>query len=75
MTATGLLDDLERLTIDTDFAAFLDEDFDEAAAYAPLRKAELVGRPVGAPAWIERMEARTGLTLAPRKRGPTPRAG
>ena len=58
-----------------DFAAFLDEDFDEAAAYAPLRKAELVGRPVGAPAWIERMEARTGLTLAPRKRGPAPRAG
>jgi putative transposase len=58
-----------------DFAAFLDEDFDEAAAYGPLRKAELVGRPVGAPAWITRMEAATGLTLAPRKRGPAPRAG
>ncbi len=53
-----------------DFAGFLDEAFDEAAAYGPLRKAELVGRPVGAPAWIAAMEARTGMALAPRKRGP-----
>ena len=58
-----------------DFAAFLDEDFDEAATYGPLRKAELVGRPVGAPAWIAQMEARTGLTLAAGKRGPKPRGG
>ena len=58
-----------------DFGAFLGEAFDEAAAYGPLRKAELVGRPVGAPAWIAQMEARTGLTLAPRKRGPAPKAG
>ena len=55
-----------------DFAAFLDEDFDEAAAYGPLRKAELIGRPVGAADWITAMEARTGLTLAPGKRGPKP---
>ncbi len=55
-----------------DFAAFLDEDFDEAAAYGPLRKAELIGRPVGASDWITAMEARTGLTLAPGKRGPKP---
>lgn len=55
-----------------DFASFLDEDFDEAATYGPLRKAELVGRPVGAPDWIAAMEARTGLTLAPGKRGPNP---
>ena len=58
---------LERVE---DFAAFLDEDFDEAAAYGPLRKAELVGRPVGTAEWITAMEARTGLTLAPGKRGP-----
>lgn len=57
-----------------DFAAFLDEDFDEAATYGPLRKAELVGRPVGTSAWLTAMEARTGLTLAPGKRGPKPRA-
>ncbi|WP_397405198.1 transposase [Phenylobacterium sp.] len=55
-----------------EFAAFLDEDFDEAAAYGPLRKAELIGRPVGAADWITAMEARTGLTLAPGKRGPKP---
>jgi putative transposase len=56
-----------------DFAAFLDEAFDEAAAYAPLRKAELVGRPVGAAEWISAMEARTGLKLVPGKRGPKPK--
>ena len=56
-----------------DFAAFLDQDFDEAEAYGPLRKAELIGRPVGAAAWIAQMEARTGMTLAPGKRGPKPK--
>ena len=56
-----------------DLAAFLDEDFDEAAAYGPLRKAELIGRPVGASDWITAMEARTRLTLAPGRRGPKPR--
>ena len=55
-----------------DFAAFLDQDFDEAAAYGPLRKAELIGRPVGAAAWIAQMEARTGLALAPGRWGPRP---
>ena len=58
-----------------DFAAFLDQDFDEAAAYGPLRKAELIGRPVGAAAWIAQMEARTGKTLAPGKRGPRAKTG
>ena len=58
-----------------DFAAFLDQDFDEAAAYGPLRKAELIGRPVGSAAWIARMEARTGMTLAPGKRGPKAKTG
>ena len=53
-----------------DFAAFLGEDFDEAMTYAALRKAESVGRPIGSPAWLADMEARTGLTLAPQKRGP-----
>lgn len=56
-----------------DFAVFLGEAFDEAASYAALRKAESVGRPVGSKAWLADMEARTGLTLAPRKRGPVPR--
>lgn len=61
---------LERIET---FAAFLEEPFDEAAAYAPLRKAESVGRPVGSAEWIARMEEKTGLTLAPQKRGPAPR--
>ena len=55
-----------------DFGAFLDEDFDEALTYAPLRKAESIGRPVGAKDWPAAMEARTGRTLAPQKRGPKP---
>ena len=57
-----------------DFAAFLGEAFDEAMTYAALRKAESVGRPVGSKAWLADMEARTGLTLAPGKRGPKPKA-
>ena len=48
-----------------DFGAFLDEAFDEALTYAPLRKAESIGRPVGAKDWLAAMEARTGRTLAP----------
>jgi putative transposase len=55
-----------------DFTAFLDEAFDEAFAYAALRKAESIGRPVGSPEWLEDMETRTGLSLKPKKRGPKP---
>jgi putative transposase len=57
-----------------DFAAFLDEDFDEALTYAALRKAESVGRPVGSAEWLADMEARLGRPLAPQKRGPKPKA-
>jgi putative transposase len=56
-----------------DFRAFLGEELDEAPSYAALRKAESVGRPIGAAAWLEEMEARTGRKLAPSKRGPKPR--
>jgi len=52
------------------FRAFLGEDFDEALTYAGLRKAESVGRPVGSAEWLADMEARTGITLSPGKRGP-----
>ncbi len=55
------------------FTAFLGESFDEAMTYAALRKAESVGRPVGSKEWLADIEARTGLTLAPRKRGPAPK--
>jgi len=53
--------------------AFLDEAFDEALGYAALRKAESIGHPIGSPAWLENMEARTGFTLRPGKRGPKPK--
>ncbi len=56
-----------------DFAAFLDEAFDEAFTYAALRKAESIGRPVGSPQWLEAMEAKAGITLRPKKRGPKAR--
>jgi hypothetical protein len=55
------------------FATFLSEDFDQAMTYATLRNAESVGRPIGSKEWITNMEARTGRTLAPQKRGPKPR--
>ena len=56
-----------------DFASFLGEEFDEALTYAPLRRAESVGRPVGSADWLEEMAARTGRVLAARKRGPVAR--
>jgi putative transposase len=56
------------------FAAFLGEAFDEAMSYAALRKAESVGRPVGSKEWLADMEARSGLTLTPARRGPKPKA-
>lgn len=55
------------------FGAFLGEAFDEDAAYAALRKAETLGRPIGSPQWLEDMEARFGLKLLPGKRGPRSR--
>lgn len=53
-----------------DFAAFLDDPFDEALTYAALRKAEGIGRPIGSAAWLSDMEQRLGRSLAPQKRGP-----
>ena len=56
-----------------DFAAFLGASFDEDEAYAALRKAESVGRPIGSPDWLKAMEAQTGKVLAAGKRGPVAR--
>jgi putative transposase len=53
-----------------DFAAFMAQDFEEAAEYAALRKAETIGRPVGSSDWIADLEARTGRVLAADKPGP-----
>jgi putative transposase len=61
---------LERID---DFAAFLAEPFDEDAAYAPLRRAETIGRPLGDASWIRGLEHAHGRTLTPLKRGRKPR--
>ena len=58
-----------------DFARFLDQPIDEDTAYAALRRAETIGRPIGNPDWLEALEARTGRTLAPARHGPKPRKG
>lgn len=57
-----------------DFAAFLGEDDDDEDAWRRLRMAETSGRPLGSDAWLETIEAATGRTLRPRKRGPKPKA-
>ena len=55
------------------FTAFLGGEEDEQATRA-LRTAETTGRPIGNAEWIERLEQQTGRQLAPRKRGPRPKA-
>jgi putative transposase len=43
-------------------------------AIAALQAAETIGRPLGAPAFLDRVAALTGREPRPRKRGPKPRA-
>ena len=50
-----------------DFAQFLDQPFDEDNAYAALRRAETIGRPIGDPRWLKGLEEQTGRSLAPAK--------
>jgi putative transposase len=56
-----------------DFAAFLADIPKDDAVWADVLKSEKTGRPAGAKDWIERLEAETGRTLSPQKRGPKPR--
>jgi putative transposase len=56
-----------------DFSAFLGTPEDQRATQA-LRMAETTGRPVGSESWIGEIEARSGRSLAPRKRGPKPKS-
>jgi putative transposase len=46
---------------------------DEAVTWRNLRMSETSGRPLGSAAWIEMLEASTGRTLKPQKRGPKAR--
>ena len=56
-----------------DFAQFLGDTAGGEEAWRSLRRSETSGRPLGSEAWISGLEARTGRTLAPQKRGPKPR--
>jgi putative transposase len=55
------------------FAGFLGSAADHADAWRALRRSETTGRPLGSADWIAALEAQTGRTLAPQKRGPKPK--
>jgi len=55
-----------------DFAAFVANSADDGARWTDVLRAELIGRPVGAKAWVEQLETRTGRALSPLKRGRRP---
>ena len=52
-----------------DFAAFLGRHWDEKL-FDPLRRAEIIGRPVGDAKFLEGLEEKLNRKLTPRKRGP-----
>lgn len=56
-----------------DFGQFLRTRGDDDVDYAPLRRSETIGRPIGDAKWLAKLEAKTGRTLAPQKRGPKPK--
>jgi putative transposase len=58
-----------------DPAALLSRDDDAEVLWRNLLAAEAVGRPVGATRWVKALEARLGVRLTPKKRGPPPRDG
>lgn len=47
----------------------------DAEAFARLRAAESIGRPLGSDAFLARLERATKRRLKPQKRGPKPKAG
>jgi len=55
-----------------DFAGLLDG-AEDAAMVERLRRAETIGRPIGAEGFLDSLEAATGRTLKPARRGRKPR--
>jgi putative transposase len=55
------------------FTEFLGEDGDDEPAWRALRMSETSGRPLGSEAWLDALEAKSGRTLKPQKRGPKAR--
>jgi putative transposase len=68
----GLTDTAPMLSRVPDMAALLKAGTVEDGGLAPPAY-ETIGRPRGSPAFITRLERKTGLTLRPGKRGPKPR--
>jgi putative transposase len=56
-----------------DPAAFLSGEDDAEGLWRSLLAAETVGRPLGAANWVKALEAKLGVRLTPKKRGPPPR--
>ncbi|WP_246731647.1 hypothetical protein [Methylocapsa sp. S129] len=54
------------------FADLLDGEPDDDA-FIPLRRGELIGRPLGAPAFLDAISRQLGCNAAPGKRGPKPK--
>jgi len=61
---------LDRVSIFADLFA----DDPDAADFAPLRRCELIGRPLGSAAFVAEIETRLGRRLASGKRGRKPKA-
>ncbi len=57
------------------FADFLGDAEQEDPCWRALRMAETSGRPLGDADWLEALEAQTGRTLRPQKRGPKGKTG
>jgi|TARA_R110002049_G_scaffold65445_7_gene171883 putative transposase len=55
------------------FQNFLGEGDCTGEVYRQLRQSETTGRPLGNDAWIEQIEAQSGRSLKPKKRGPKKR--
>ena len=55
------------------FADFLGDPVADEAEWRALRMSETSGRPIGSSDWLDALEASTGRTLHPRKRGPKPK--
>ena len=69
----GLVDVRPLLERAPRFADLLDGEADEAA-FTALRRSELIGRPLGSPAFLDAISRRLGRSVTPGKRGPKPKA-
>ena len=72
--STAYVDVEPALSRIDDFAAFASAEPESEGQWSRVLKAELIGRPVGAKAWVERWERELDKSFSPRKRGPKPKA-